>query len=153
MDTNQLHSILSNDPFAKHHFIGVFPSDRLPKSVPAKCSLVVNLDKHNMPGSHWVSVYVNRSHCYIFDSFGTFPTCLKRWAKTLRGRQCVYNKVAHQRLDEITCGGYSVYVICELARGRRFVEIVRKFERQRYDDAFIRRYLASAHGVQIPVGF
>jgi len=37
--------------------------------------MVINLDPHNKPGSHWVSLYANldKNQIYFFDSFGKKP--------------------------------------------------------------------------------
>jgi hypothetical protein len=37
--------------------------------------MVINLDPHNKPGSHWVSLYANldKNQMYFFDSFGKKP--------------------------------------------------------------------------------
>ena len=40
-----------------------------------KIGIVFNLDPHDMPGSHWVSMFVNMDNggIYFFDSVGKFP--------------------------------------------------------------------------------
>ena len=40
-----------------------------------KLGVVFNLDPHDMPGSHWVSMFVNMDNggIYFFDSVGKFP--------------------------------------------------------------------------------
>jgi hypothetical protein len=45
-----------------------------------KIGIVINLDKHNMPGSHWVALYtdLNKKQVYFFDSVGKKPGKLIR---------------------------------------------------------------------------
>lgn len=40
-----------------------------------KLGLIINLDTHNLPGSHWVALYcdLNNHHIYFFDSVGKKP--------------------------------------------------------------------------------
>jgi hypothetical protein len=51
-------------------FVGVYPSDKIPKMNTGEYS-IINLDKSNMPGSHWVSIVKTAADTtYIYDSFG-----------------------------------------------------------------------------------
>ena len=38
------------------NFAGVFPLDRLPKSLRAPANFIVNTHTHNLPGEHWIAV-------------------------------------------------------------------------------------------------
>lgn len=144
MNTLDIFSILSKDPYCKKHFLGVFPSDKLPQYLPYHCSFVVNADKSTLPGSHWFSVHKRGRECYVFDSFGRLPRFLHNYCLK-HSLTVTYNSVAHQKNNEITCGGFCVYVLCELARGKTFKSIVKTFLQTKYDDAFIRSYLRLHH--------
>jgi len=54
-------------------FDGVFSSDRLP---PNPSMLVSNTYPYDMPGEHWVIIYISANGDYgeLFDSFGRPPT-------------------------------------------------------------------------------
>jgi hypothetical protein len=56
-------------------FAGVFAADQLPnKLIEKPVSMVVNTHKSNMPGEHWVAIYVNENGFgEYFDSFGMAP--------------------------------------------------------------------------------
>ena len=61
---------LHNDNlFETHHKMG-----------KTKLGMVINLDKHNMPGSHWVALYTDlvKKQVYFFDSGGIKPGKLIR---------------------------------------------------------------------------
>lgn len=153
MDTLSIESILYRDPYASRSFLGCFPSDRIPAvsdvTLPTY-SFIVNVDKSNEPGSHWFAVYVTPRRVYIFDSFGTLPRVIRPWCRTLGTRRVFYNSTAHQSLNEVTCGGYAVFALCELARRHPFSSVIARFRSTRYDDAFIRAYLARTHHTLIP---
>ena len=61
-------------------FKGVYPIDRI-NEIPVnkntkKFGVIVNLDHHNQPGSHWVAIYVDKSKdkaLEYYDSFGDQP--------------------------------------------------------------------------------
>ena len=71
---------------------GVFPSDKVPKK---KGYYIVNLDRSNQPGSHWVGVYRN-SKTYAYDSFGREQLLPFKAAYTERD--------AEQSASESNCG-------------------------------------------------
>ena len=52
-------------------FAGVYPADMLPL-LTKKCPYaILNLDKADMPGSHWIAVkYMGGERCLVYDSFG-----------------------------------------------------------------------------------
>jgi len=53
MNSIQIHKFLT-----KHvkYFQGVYPIDLLPSTLIKTSIIVITLDKHYMPGSHWVAV-------------------------------------------------------------------------------------------------
>jgi hypothetical protein len=52
-------------------FKGVFASDRLPDLPSFGTSyLVVNVDTHDRPGSHWMGIIKNGPRLYLYDTFG-----------------------------------------------------------------------------------
>jgi len=65
--------IQMNEVLTRHvkYFQGVYPIDILPSTFVKPSIIVINLDKHYVPGSHWVSVcfsdtgYAEYFDCYI----------------------------------------------------------------------------------------
>jgi len=52
-------------------FAGVYPADMLPLLTKKKCYAILNLDKADMPGSHWIGVkYLGKGKVLVYDSFG-----------------------------------------------------------------------------------
>jgi len=112
--------------------------------------MVINLDTHDMDGSHWVALYANlvKNRIYFFDSFAKKPG--KRLTKTIRkilnfmynrtnntnvtlnNYMCRiikckqydirYNKIQHQ-FKNSECGVYSINFIIRLLNGESFDEI------------------------------
>ena len=109
--------------------------------------MVVNLDKHNMKGSHWVGLYVNlkKNQIYFFDSFAKIPgdlikkfigKCLQFMYKNKYNKRVTlqdinddnanlkefdirYNKIRHQ-FKNSECGVYSMNFIIRLLNGETF---------------------------------
>ena len=59
-------------PDTQQAFIGVFPIDKLPSSIPRyPCFLVVNTQAHNLPGEHWLSIFISKQRKgEVFNSLG-----------------------------------------------------------------------------------
>lgn len=66
-------------------FAGVYPADMLPL-LTKKCPYaILNLDKADMPGSHWIGVkYLGKGKVLVYDSFGRktqriIPSLIERY--------------------------------------------------------------------------
>ena len=53
---------------AKFH--GVYPSDKIPKLTNRTPYAILNLDKSNQSGSHWIAVAKSNNDLIVYDSFG-----------------------------------------------------------------------------------
>ncbi len=75
MNTLQLTAIMDKIT-CRTHFLGVLPSDQLPKKpmriLPSAC--IINTHPARLPGEHWIAVYLTQDGptCF-FDSFGNPP--------------------------------------------------------------------------------
>ncbi|GBN88411.1 hypothetical protein AVEN_170569-1 [Araneus ventricosus] len=72
MNGNEIHFILSRDPYTSPLFRGVFSSDTIPM-LKEKSAIVVNADKSSEPGSHWLAFYQEADDIDFFDSYGNPP--------------------------------------------------------------------------------
>ena len=71
---SEIKRLVETDLLASRHFRGVFSCDTLPQNVSdLPMLLVANTDPSDLPGSHWVAVWINcQRQGYFFDSYG-FP--------------------------------------------------------------------------------
>lgn len=90
---------------------------------------IINLaDDKDANGTHWTMVFnVRPDVCIYFDSFAQPPPqhVLKRMKQT--GKPMFYNDLQIQNLDSIMCGYYVCYIIKELLKGRKFMDILMDF--------------------------
>jgi hypothetical protein len=71
MNTLQILCTLRN----VNSFLGIFPSDLLPRIITKPGTIIVNCDPHTKDGSHWLAINFqskSRSEFY-FDSYGLRP--------------------------------------------------------------------------------
>jgi len=75
MNTLQIEHFLSKHSKTKSIFKGVFPSDRLPKTILKYPALIIaNTDTSDQPGTHWIAFYFDsRRSAEFFDSYGQYP--------------------------------------------------------------------------------
>lgn len=92
-------------------FQGVFSSDSLKKLSVLKPYAIVNLDKSNQPGSHWIAIAYNNDEddtITIYDSFG------RNSKKIIPNIYSIYNGIIdtdndkEQRISEDNCGQRSL---------------------------------------------
>ena len=105
MDTVQIQCTPQN----VKSFLGVFPSDLLPKSISRSGSVIINADPHTERGSHWLAIHLEPrpSSAYYFDSYGLF--LLVHSIRSFLRRNCTvwdYNVTRLQGLISTVCGHY-----------------------------------------------
>lgn len=110
-------------------FIGVFPCDRIPSFHRLPASMIVNTDKHNERGEHWVAIYISDEKIgYYFDSYG-LPPLNKEIEDYINANTThwKYNQKGIQGLNSIKCGQFSVLFIILKTIGYTFNQITHLF--------------------------
>ena len=115
---SKINEILSCTP----QFIGCFAENELARltltSFP--CALIVNLDHQNLPGSHWVALYITKESIEIWDTLGfrildwpRIPCTLLRFLhRQLLSRRVIISKRI-QSTQSVLCGFYCIFfIIC-----------------------------------------
>ena len=78
MDGEQIARVLQANPVTAPIFKGCFAADRIPSphALRFPAAIIVNLDRHQYSGSHWVAAYGKgrEREVYYFDSFAQPPT-------------------------------------------------------------------------------
>ena len=142
--SHQLVALVRQDPRAWRQFLGVFPSDKIPKPVQFPCSMILNLDKSHQSGSHWVAVSVDkhRRACY-FDSFGIPPHDRDILNWLVRFPAYKYNDKEFQHLSSQACGYYAVLFVILTARDITLAKIQYLFyeDLSRVNDRFVKEYI------------
>ncbi len=124
MNTLQLTAIMDKIT-CRTHFLGVLPSDQLPKKpmriLPSAC--IINTHPARLPGEHWIAVYLTQDGptCF-FDSFGNppnshrFPTTINNFLAA-NDADVLYSDRRVQDYSSDTCGQHCVFFLYHLARG------------------------------------
>jgi len=140
LTTQQLDYLARNDPYLEPIFRGMFASDKLPKEKDTRrrSAYIVNVDTHDKPGSHWISVFVENGHCEFFDSYG-MPI---KWYKPsplvnliFKHYQVVSNNEGQlQATDSSTCGHHTLFYLFARAKGKTIDDFIAQFEYRQYVD-------------------
>ena len=101
------------------YFEGVYPIDLLPSTLIKPSIIVINLDKHYMPGSHCVAVCFSDSGCAeYFYSYGLPPFKYEIMAYLERHSiSWTFNRHRLQGLTPNVCGHYCCLYSLYKARG------------------------------------
>ena len=131
MDTQQITQILSNHAKTKHSFLGVFPSDHLPTSIPHyPACFVANTDASNQEGRHWLAFYIHTpDEICFFDSFGNPPTYFKGAISNYveQYHHVVFNPMKLQSNVSSVCGQYCIYFLYCKCNDRSMNDILLSF--------------------------
>ncbi len=117
------------------HFLGVLPSDQLPKKpiriLPSAC--IINTHPARLPGEHWIAVYLTQDGptCF-FDSFGNppnshrFPTTINNFLAA-NDADVLYSNGRVQDYSSDTCGQHCVFFLYHLARGYDYNHVMKLY--------------------------
>jgi hypothetical protein len=111
LNTIQLYKILSSDNCTKRYFRGVYAIDRLPKKIIYPSFIVINTDKSNGPGMHWICiVYTRDKNAYMYCPLGLHPAAygLDKYLQ-MTSIRWNYNKCQYQSFNSNICG-YFVFL-------------------------------------------
>jgi hypothetical protein len=90
-------------------------------------AVVLNLDAHDKPGSHWVALYVTPKTVEYFDSFAEEPPAkvdveiqkfVKRYSRDML--QYKINSVKQQRTNSDNCGYFAMKFLVNRMNGKTF---------------------------------
>ena len=157
MNTMQLLSILKTDKITRQHNGGVFPIDKLPKKISSFPILyVINTDKSDKPGMHWVALYFNEDkRAEFFDSYGNPPDKYDAHLMRFIDRHSsgvLYNDRCLQSLDSTVCAQYCIMFAQYRCRNVAMQTTVHMFTRDtRYNDAFVHNFVESLYNVALPI--
>ena len=110
-------------------FIGCFPSNKIPSINRYPSSLVINTEKDSEKGAHWVAIYLTKTACYYFDSFGVgvlendIRNFLKAYYRTI-----VYNKIQIQDIRSVKCGHFCIAFITFVNNKKSYVMFINQFD-------------------------
>ena len=94
------------------NFIGVFPLDQLPASLPYNSNFIVNTDTANLPGKHWIAV--------SYDSYGIAsafdPAALTSYLAK-RSKHVYFNELMVQDPRTPTCGQHCLKWLRAINKG------------------------------------
>jgi len=144
MNTRQLLKCIDSDGILRRECEGVYPANKIPKPYGYPFAVIVNLDKHTEPGSHWVCIFMNRDgESEFFDSYGRKPdtneiqSYMKKYATRLR---C--NEKQLQGPYSSACGQYCLYYMYHRLRNYTMNMITEKFGSD-YDknDTYVTRWV------------
>ena len=147
MDTIQLILVLRKDKHTRGVFQGVYPSDKLPKSVSSFSALfIANVDTSEKPGSHWVAFYFTKDReGDFFDSYGLPPSnytgTFTRFLKN-NSSSWTFNSVTLQSMNSKVCGHYCLYFALFRSRRVSMNTTVNRFSsNKRRNDFLVKRFI------------
>ena len=128
MNSRQIEKILRSK--IKGNFLGVFPIDRLPRTLPPRrpLLLVCNTDRHDRPGEHWIVLYVGQNGTgEYFDSFGRAPERIfVKFLDRFAPSWCS-NGARLQSIISGFCGHYCIFYCLFKTLGHSMKDIVNCF--------------------------
>ena len=109
-------------------FMGVFPSDQLPKFISRPTLLVCNTDASFLPGQHWIAIAIdNDGRGEFFDSLGREPGEPFYSFLNKHCRFWTFNDRQLQSIISSYCGQYCCFFCVRRSRGMNMNAIINLF--------------------------
>src|SRR5580698_3063089 len=107
-------------------FKGVFMRDELKNNscISRNECMIINIDHSSNEGTHWTCLFIQNGISFYFDSYGFEPTlevveyCKEPEDSTSSTRH--YSSYPIQKMNEVICGHYCIYVLHRLSKGDKF---------------------------------
>ena len=111
-------------------FAGAFACNRIPLFLEPPFAIIINTDRDDKPGSHWIAINVSlNGHVEYFDSFGFPPLIPEIYNFLSRFDFCFcYNSVVVQHVNSIACGHFSIGFVLARLSGISFEDYLFNFE-------------------------
>jgi len=142
MNTQQIESILRQDPYVGASFQGVFACDKIPHFERGSC--VINTAPSTQSSGHWIALYVFGDIAEYFDSYGgdVLNSLKRKWRK----KTWVNNPIPLQSPLSAVCGQYCIYYLLHRARGLSMTTIVMDFVADvDYNDQAVHRFVQNRY--------
>ena len=110
-------------------YFKIYSTDLLPTRFPAHTNAIINVDRAEGDGTHWVAVHssVKQKQTIYFDPFGMLPDpVVLQWMK--KGKRVTIGITTQlQHADASSCGYWCLYFLQQLEQGVLPAEILSKF--------------------------
>ena len=125
---------LNGDSATQKAFLGVFPIDDLPFSLPSYPAIfVVNTQSHNLPGEHWIAIFIDQQRRgEVFDSLALPPSLLLTQWMNRFCRSWRRNHFSYQHPFSAACGSFVIYFVLHRLRVSHLNDITNCFTRELY---------------------
>ena len=140
MDTIQLTLFSEKDKFTQGVFEGVYPSDKLPASIPTlSAPHIANVHKSDKPGSSYIAFYFTKSKR---ENFFIVMDRLRAIIKNNNSCQWIFNTVTLQGVNSTVYGHYCLYYALFRSRQISMSTVVYRFSNnKRQNDIVVKRFM------------
>ena len=108
----QFKTYFETEPVVSRFYEGVYSLDEIPKELPIRHFVVVNLSKKDEEGTHWIVICRSDPSIYeIFNSLGfeTLGNLVPEYFAVSSDTDIIYNGHSFQMENTSTCGYFCVY--------------------------------------------
>ena len=98
---------------------GCFSSDNFPKNLKPPFSIIINLSKHNKPGTHFICIIENKKQIFYFDSFGIncFVPSICNFLLS-KQKEIVQNIKSIQHQNSLFCGFFCILFVLFMEKNK-----------------------------------
>lgn len=114
MNTLNIYNQIEKDSLSQKYFLGVLSRDELPTKIyKYPCCFILNTEKRNEPGEHWLAIFYNENQqATFFDPCGFSPAMygLQSYLENT-SKNWTFNKKRIQSFTSNLCGEICLFFI------------------------------------------
>ena len=100
-------------------------------SITKDGAFVINLDKNELIGSHWIALYVNDNNVTYFDGLGV-ENIPKEIQKFIGSKNFITNIYRIQAYNSMMCGYFCIGLIYFMLKGKSLLDYTNLFSTNDY---------------------
>ena len=138
MNSREINELFENTK----QFKGVYPRDGLNFKLNKYTGCIINTDRHNEPGEHWVAVYMGDIPIY-FDSFG-LPPMFDEFVNFLDNQSPIgwlHNTIPFQSIYQDTCGMHCLFFLTCMFKYNDFNIFMNIFNKSKHENDILAKIL------------
>lgn len=146
MNSLEIDILLRRNALTRKYYIGVFPSDQLPKrTIKKNFCIVINVCPG--VGCHWMGIFKRNKSIHVFDPSGLpshrINANINNFIERQKAHNICSNKVQLQDMESDTCGHHVLVFIFMKCLGYSIKKIISYYNKKnlRKNDSVVKKLL------------
>jgi hypothetical protein len=156
MNTQQINRIMYSDRHVGRIYMGTKACDRITAPDFPVSAYIINTDRAQAPGKHWLAIFIDNGKGTFFDSYGRHPDSYDPLVKKFLQQSCHAWKCSHRRQTQqfgtAVCAQHAMMYLFFRARNFTNAKIVNMYSADAdTNDKIANQFVNSMYAISAPL--